>query len=534
MPFCTWFQDDQIWACMDPGLDFGGPDIGVVGCDVSCWPCDDVNGLRIGADIYGQRWIRPSLGHESRDAHGKRVPILSDAPTRLPRGVTHFELATCWSQSATGAVLEFFTTTICECTDQCTDDLPDLCSFLEGFIHSCYLFEGFGWKPATFICTSLTVGHAPLLVRMSGGGLGRGASARATNDPAFNTICTSNMGVFCWGHTVGSDCSQPPNWPDYYNTNPNLAYSLWDYAHVTSFAPRFVVYSSLPADYKAAAEAKNKVLEFVGDDIAAGSEGIFHLDQIESARRFASPAANWNALLDLWGRGWEGRLGDDPGEWVDFAALPAVMEFPNSYLANSGHALIAEYVIASASIQMSMVLHRLKKTPPCAANPRPAEETSSIYPMVNMTISVHMAMRVRFRDDEADPHYLQRTWLDPPDQVDLLILGGYDRLFPRISSSDGQTNLDRIVYKNAAGTTLAPPPLVTWKGHMGFFSDPPTEDRFHYTLADKGVAECTAIAAGLEGMKIPAMESHPDRLAGDRKRVWSGDVGFVFPWRDYL
>lgn len=524
MPYCDWFfEHEQIWACMWSGMDFGGPHVDVVGCEVSCWPCDDVSGLPIGVDAYGQRWLRPALGAESRDATGVRRPISSGVPVLLPRGSTYYELAACWEQKADGTLWEWFGKTICDCNDKCPEILPEGYCLLIGMLHTCFAFEGFRWPPDFFVCTGQYVGHTPIVIPMTTNVLGQAALARTTNRHEVlqspNTWCTSNFGVFCWGHTVSSDCSQPGGWPEYYN-EPH--HRLWDFAYVTSFAARFAEHPALPDDFQAAVAARNAVMEFITDDIAAGADGQLHLDQLDSARRFAGPADNFNFVLDYWGRVWNPRSADN---WTAFADLPAVMEFPNSKLANTGHPVIAEYVIMGAAIELSMVLHRIKSTPPCTAS-GPPEETHSIYPLVRMKITVWMGMRVQFPDGA--PRYLERTWRDPPDQVPLRIVNGYDQPFPRITPA----NSDRVVYIDDTERTLAPPPIIVWQGHRGFFSDPPTEDRFHYDLYAGGYRECRAAAAGLDGMLIPAIESHPDNEEGDRKRIWTGSFKFTFPWRD--
>lgn len=520
-PQCDWFQSDQIWACMHSSF----MDPSVIGCDVSCWPCDDVSGgLPIGVDSYGRRWVRPALAAESRDATGARNIISSDTPVLLPRGNTYFELAACWQQLANGDVLEWFAKTICDCNDKCPEDPPD-CDFLAGFFHTCFAFAGFRWKPEVFICTSKYIGHAPLLLTLSTSALGQAAMARTTNRTIIHsprTWCTSNFGVFCWGHTENSDCDQPPNFPNYYN-EPH--HSLWDYADITHFGPRFTEDSTGPDDYQAAIDARNVVMEFIDADIAQGFDGLFHVDQLSSPRRNASPDANWNVLLDYWSAAWNPRPGDDPAEWVPFDDLPAVMEFPNSKLVNTGHPVIAEYVIMGVAIELSMVLHRRKTEPPCAFGPRPPEETHAIYPLVRMKVTAWMGIRVNFPDGA--PRYLERTWRDPPDQIQLQIVNGYDQRFPRITP----VNSDQVTYIDESDRRLDPPPLIVWQGHRGFFSDPPVEDRFHYDLfKNPDVRECTAVAAGLEGMAIPAIESHPDNDEGDRKRIWTGSMKINFPW----
>lgn len=518
MPFCDWFEKDQFWACMHTSY----MDADLIGCDVGCWPCDDLEGFRIGVDSYGRRWIRPSLAAESRDATGVRRAISSDTPVLLARGTTYFELAPCWRQTTHGDVLEHFEKAICACNDACPAD-PTVCEFLDGFLHTCFACTGVRWPPNAFICTSKYVGHVPLLLTMLTNAFGQAALARTSYRTALyepNTWCTSNIGVLCWGHTESSDCTvYPPNWPNYYD-EPH--HTVWDYAEITSFAARFGQDATLPDDYQAAIDARNVVMEFIQADIAAGFDSDMHLDQIDSQRRDAPWEANWNATMDYWGRGW-----NPLAEGWAFAALPAVMEFPGSKLVNTGHPVIAEYVIMGAGIEMSMVLHRRKTTPPCAGGPRSPEETHAIFPLIRMKVTVSMGMRVTFPDSEF--RYLDRTWREASDPNRLLrlqIVNGYDQPFPRIIPA----NSDQVTYIDDAGRQLDPPPLIVWSGHLGFFSDPPTADRFHYDLFAGRARECTAVAAGLDGMLIPAIESHPDNDEGDRKRIWTGGLKLKFRW----
>jgi hypothetical protein len=337
--------------------------------------------------------------------------------------------------------------------------------------------------------------------------------------------CSSNLGVLCYGHTVSSVCYYEDPGEDYYNDWHNV----WDFCYSTIRA-RFAEHPTAPDYFQAAIDARNAVMEFIENDTDAGANGLLHLDQLDSARRRASPGQDLNTLLDYWARGWDPRGPAGPGEGIAWNDLPAMMEFPNSRLVNSGFPVIAEYVLMRAYVEMSMVLHRISDFD-AQVGDDDDEVIYPTYPIIRVRVFAHMGMRVRFIDD--GPHNLERTWRDPPDSVPLIIDGNsYDRPFPRILPA----NMDQIQYIDEAGRTLTPPAFIRWDGHLGFLSDPPTEDRFHYGVWWGSPQllryHCKAMAAGFDGLQIPAMESHPENEEGDRKRIWTGHMEIAFDWRE--
>ena len=528
MPFCVWFQADQKFACMSPDLDFGGQQ---TGCEVGCFLCNVSDGALdiVGVYSVGTRWVRPSVRLESRDAHGRRQPLISNVPRLMPRGLTHYELAPCFTQRHLVPGEEHFNLSICDCPftfDPVDGWFPCLglppATLVPGKMCACWAFLGYGWPPRSglfnVLCTGIFLGAEPVDLRFLSGRIGQAALVRTDE-------CTSNLGVLCWGHTENSDCDLDPG-EEYYNDRRDV----WNFCH-SRIRARFVEHPDAPDNFQAGIAARNVVMEFLENDTDLGNAGLMHFDQLNSARR-SEEDQNRNSQLETWSRSWPTQGDPDPIPWDD---LPVVMEFPNSKLVNTQFPVLAKYVIIGASVEMSMVLHRISEFDGLFPDRDGSEVENPTYPIIRIRIDVQMGMRVRFAD--GDPQFLDRTWRAPDDPertVLLTIDSGYNQPFARVLPA----NMDQITYIDPEGRTLAPPPLIRWDGHLGFFSNPQTTDRFHHgmwtTPGNPQVLRnhCRAMAAGFDGLQIPALESHPDRDEGQRKRIGTGHMTITFPWRD--
>lgn len=503
MPRCRWFENDQIYACMDPSGNFG--DLWLLGCEVGCRPCDTGNNdagafaSSIGVSSFGLRHVRPRQGAESRNARGALERIHSNRPVRLPRGRTEFSLAPCWDNFGR----EFHQLDFCDCPPPlCREEDDPLPPFYRLFVKiaTCWWFRGVQWPPREMQCTHTTYGHDPMLVPMESTNLGQGAFARTE-------WCTSNLLVVCRGevHPENVCISETPWGRPFYVEN----HRLWDIAQILDISARFVDDPTAPVAHRAVVAAKNKVMQYVEDDRQQGFDGLLHFDQMD--------AAPSNSALDFWARG--KNLLNDPG----WESIPVIMELPGSHLVGSGHPIIAEYVMVNASFWMSLVSHVVKEQNPLGPL---AERAAQYLPMIRMTLQFDMGVRVRFPG--TGEHFLLRTWNDPPDNVLLSLDNQADGAFPRVLPE----NLDRIRYVDAQGRTFSPPARITWKGHMGFLSDPPTETTFDWDyderpdIANQPWAKCCSFARAMDGVVVQAIESHPE--TSDTRRLWRGSVKLRF------
>ncbi|KPL05338.1 hypothetical protein AMJ85_11945 [candidate division BRC1 bacterium SM23_51] len=180
---------------------------------------------------------------------------------------------------------------------------------------------------------------------------------------------------------------------------------------------------------------------------------------------------------------------------------------------------------------MSLVLHRENRYEPLSGNPH--EDTDVVtLPLIRFEIDLLTGVRARFT--KPGSAYLSTPWKGEGSKIELTIENRYAERMPRILP----VHKDKIVYKNSFGWELNPPTRVRWRGHLGFFSDPPTANTFDYDyyneLGSTTVeCECCAMAHGLDSLSIPALESHPSAEAGNRKQIWAGDVKIRFPWENY-
>ncbi|KPL05363.1 hypothetical protein AMJ85_11920 [candidate division BRC1 bacterium SM23_51] len=391
-----------------------------------------------------------------------------------------------------------------------------------GRIPTCYVFSGFGWPPRPeyrreMQCTGVRVGHGPLLVSFIPGSVGQATSARTS-------WCTSNLCALCHGHVESSNCDAPNK--DYYND----WFSIWDYAEIAVDNAAFALPPlNAPLDFQSAVLAKNAALAYVASHALPNpGGGTLRFDQLDSVRRYSSPVANWNGNLDVWSRTWNVHIPAD--EMIPWDSLPVITTFPGSRLLWSGHEIIAEYVLVGAEMHMSLVLHREDRYRPLSHEPHEDTDVATL-PLVRFEIELLTGVRARFM--KPDSAYLSTPWKGADSKVELTIENRYGERMPRVLP----VGMDKIVYKNWLGWELAPPTRVRWRGHLGFFSDPPTANAFDYDYYDQVPDtvnyECCAMAHGLDGLSIPALTSHPNADAGDRRRVWTGEVVIRFPLESY-
>jgi len=548
MPRCSWFEPDQTYACIDPDVDYG--QVVLNGCDVNCYPCDtDTESFlySIGLNTIGPaRWIRPSTAKESRNAYGIAEPVIARVPIRTPRVSTYFEISPCHKQRDNSGALditeEIFLLHLCSCpwrpfqhSDGTWNPCPEIDPGVDpvyrpGLIPTCWWFNQNDWPPRPMIsmaCTSYRYGHGPMLVIFPQGLIREFANLRVLAGGNVGG-CATNVGVFCWGHREENRCHAENEWgTEYYNDSH---VGIWDFAYTNATGACFVAPTGLSEEHQAIVDAKNAALSYLATrQLPADGDVVKNFEQLDSPRRHASPGQNLNSNLTLWDRSWNMYGG---AVTIPYSRLPTVCEFPGSYLLASGHSVIVEYVIVSAEWTMSLVAHRRKEKP--IGDFPTSRMINPTYPMVRHQIEINMGLRVRFPDDA--PRYLQRTWLETPDQIELTI-PAMDSPLPRIEPS----GLDKIIYVDAQSRRLPPPLRVVWEGERGFFSDPATEDVFDHDYWDENPQtnqyHCNALARGFGGIggsltdwfSVPAVESHPEHAAGDRKRIWGGEVTISFP-----
>jgi len=535
---CSWWEDDQIYNCIDPSQDFGGG-AELVGCDVNCFPCQtDTEGFRenIGVNpVDACRWVRPSTTKWSCNAYGINAPLRAGIPQRLPRIGAYYEIAPIYTHVDTNQnflCLEHFNINLCavpllQYWDAEAEEWTKCPNWLVGFTPyyapgkrpTCWWFFGNSWFPGVDMqCQSVHYGWRPMLVHMRPGPIGEYAHLR------LGQGCANNVGALCWGHRKDNRCHAEHEYETDYYTGEH--HSIFNYVLVDASAATFATPDGSDDEWAAIQAAKTAALNYLAThDLPQDGDVIKNFDQLNSARRYASPDVNHNATLTLLDRSWNMYGG---AVTVSYRQLPTVCEFSGSYLLASGHRVVVEYVIVSAEWTMSLVAQRRKSKPLDQEGAPPSTQLYGVQPMVRHRIEINMGLRVRFPD--GDPRHLERTWLETPDHV-VLTIPPMDSPWPRVEPA----GMDRIIFADSAGRVLHPPLRVVWEGERGNFSDPPTEDIFDhdYWLANPTTDEyhCKALARGFTDppFPTPAVESHPEHAVGDRKRIWGGQVTLRFP-----
>lgn len=536
---CAWWHSSQIYHCQRPVTN-GDNDLlhRSTYCDVGCFPCDDYVGAGamrrlIGASNQGRRWARPSLVSESRDAYGRYHFMNSAEPWMLSPGAA-FELALVYVHP--GA--ELFNQTVCNgaaygyCLSGQGNDVVNFP------LSTCFWAPGAAWTPAPLVyplCTSHQETYPPPSVihivfagddpDFEGGGTpaafvrtwhrGEGwqpqLNVLQTKGVHLRSWCTANMNVLC--------CGQIPNYNDcvgnantgsasYYMdlTASGNAWGIWDFARIIEFNGQFGDHATLDHD-RAAIDAKNAALAFVGSDIAEGANSVMDLEQLSSWRRFGGFEVNLNQYLNYFAAEWTAPEGQ----------AIAVHSLPNSFLRKAGCAVTADYVITKARIELSLINYRERTFTHAdmSSTDFPDEKVKRTLPIARINVVLEMGVRA--------------TLAEPCDAV---IVGGGEAASP-FPSVEG----DRIVYVDALGRGLLLPARVNWRGNLGAFSDPPTADIYshEYTAAcgdggnDTDLNECCALAHGLRDLFIPPWPSHPDSSLASPNYLWEGGMRIQFP-----
>jgi hypothetical protein len=301
--------------------------------------------------------------------------------------------------------------------------------------------------------------------------------------------------------------------PEYYNSQ----WWLWDYVGIVNNTAAFIDDPDAPDEYRARVMAKNTALAYVASNIFPG--GI-NFQQLDSRRRYSSPAQNFNSQMDRWARGWNSHM------TVTMDWLPAVTSFPGSYVKETGDPVRADYVIFRVEFRMSLVMHRVFTGNPLGADP----DVCMFYPIVRMQIYLWMGVRAEFA--VPGTHNLVRTWLQVPETIPLKISNRMAERFPEVQADQGgSVRMGTIIYVDAAGREFKPPSTVVWEGDLGFLSNPVTDDHFDWDYYDVHGSsrheKCKAMGLGMNNCIVGAMQSHPDDVP--EKQIWTGQVEFNFP-----
>jgi hypothetical protein len=500
----------------------------LIGCETGCRPClqdPDVMQKSVGAVNTGRRWLRPSDVAESRDARGRFIFPLSAEVLRLPP-LTTFQLAMCWrfNPGAGGFGSEFWALTICDCKAICP--ATGFCFVWVWDAQTCHWFIGYNWPPDTMACTGKYLGDAPEALTFRAGSLAQAAlvsTGRSFHKLGYDSGCSSNVGVLCWGaaEDTGTDAPCTINDPYPAGQHFNDNWSVWERVYIHTLNVALLEHSTSPDPYHLAeVTAKNAALTWLRnhlDNLPTDGE-ITGLDQIDGA--------DSNTHLDWWGRGWNDATAPIP---VTLANMPAIETWPNCYLEFSGHAVTVEWVLAFAAIEASIVLRRLKTRELCPPGLGTSEELKNAWPLIKLRVRMNLACRAEFSGE--GPYTLSRDWLDDGD-LTLEIENREEEGIPRILPLQNGRSPDRIVYVDNSGRQFdqRPPLYVEWLGDLGPASTPAWADIFDHDywqgLASQVLRyECCAAAKGFGNVVVPAELSDPDEeLEDDQKRLYTGEV----------
>lgn len=530
MPYCPdvypWFLgEESIHACQDPGNQPGQA------VDVGCGSCcrafdllsDNFQTSTVGVSATGSRFLRPSPTFESRNAYGDYTWVASDVPVRLPLVSCH-QLAMCWQMNFGGVAAEFWDDSICSCKFFCPGDPGHGC-WIPRFnrIQTCQWYIGYDSPPEMY-CTGIYLGDQPETIMFAAGSLGQAAFVSLGDwEHQWGMSmggAVSNVLAMCrWkAPECEEDCELYAGslFPGEY-VSPN--HSIWNRVYVRQIAAEMYCDPESPdPDHARIAGLKNRALAWLADDASQGFDGICHLDQMDGSL----------TAIDWWSREWSA---------ASMASMPVVATWPNCRLRWSGLPVIADWVVASASIEASIVLYRRRTLASCQATQSDLHKCRHLLnyrASIRLRVRMAMALRARFATD--GPHQLIRDWL-PEDAdgrvVDLQIENRQNERVPRVLPVlpvNGRA-ADHIVYVDGDGYEFAdlPPLDAVWWGEQGPLCEGgwpnlfPDEWYVAYNNWSIG-GECCGVGKGFHDVRVASLESDPDADAGERQKLYSGFV----------
>ncbi|NIP86455.1 MAG: hypothetical protein GTO03_13165 [Planctomycetales bacterium] len=271
-------------------------------------------------------------------------------------------------------------------------------------------------------------------------------------------------------------------------------------------------------------------MRYLEADRAAGINGLHRFDQLDSGRRYASPAQNLNASLSQFGRDWNF---DAPP--IPLSQLPAVAQL-TGILRRTGLTFPAAWVIVNATLRVSIILYGRKTRHHWTPNPESIHYNQT-YPLVRVELICNMGLRA---DLTGWPKTYVKSW-DPALPEEQIYLQNNDagplRTYPTVLPA----GRDEIIYQHE-GDFVTPPNRVRWYGHLGFLSDPETMDVYPHELQTGLGYSCCYLKRGFNqgkfstgtavGRTIPALASHCDAVPDERHLIWKGGIRLAFDTDD--
>lgn len=317
--------------------------------------------------------------------------------------------------------------------------------------------------------------------------------------------CTSNLGVFCWGHvehtsnctTHRENLTNSPFFREcthYWSCGAGPDAPLWRFfqaLRIGGLSARFRDDAPL-VDY-AITDLRNAALAWLEADMRL-RPGRTRLEFLGSARVGGNQDANINSSLDLFVSSYSA---------PNIIAAPAVASLSGSYLRSSRTPITdAEYVIRQGSIRLSFVPHVVRhRVPP--------ESINSVF----LIFKAHLVLTMGVRCAPRTLTFRDRT---------ITVEQGQDG-FPTVAG-------DRMIFADAQGRKVNfPPPRIEVEFDRGPFSDPPMQLLSKSRIAQFG--DCLALSnAGNEfagtSFFVPAFKSNQQHAAS--YDVWRGGMNLVW------
>ena len=486
MPACANWEDERQYAWQDPdrrkaqgnlctafGCDYG--------CGTGCATCKNsqneiFNGTGVQRLPGTGRHIRPHRYKESRDASGDPAfRLRSHVPHRLPL-TWHGHLGPCHRDS--DGTETNFGVDICTC-ERTDCKAPVSGNFSTRLLAEDNVFYGNLWpvtsENRTMLCNARTeaidipqvaedppgmprVRDEPFEIRLSSEWpyMRRIAMVRTGH-----STCTSNMAVACWGyrapnhHGIAADhvCLSDQELVErnarigvsYYidgvdqGAGNETAHDFWDWLTVTAVTARFKTPSvETPYVDAAVVDAKNAALAFVDEDVRGAN--------VLGLRRLMS----WRALRpDLLGSN-NGALPVFFAEYNSLRTAPwptlhAVTTFPLTHLRHRRATLRnVEYVIVDARLDFDLILHRWRDRVDPRLQPHVFPNVDVVRPIIRAKLLLNMGVRTGGLAAPVELRGVSAAVVDRPN------------FYPRVTPSGA----DEIVYRDALGRWLVPPPVI--------------------------------------------------------------------------
>ena len=476
---CEGFEDGHgswyHWVGLRTSDNFGQGTC--CGCDLGYRNClqdsNHVGSYR--AREEGDRWIKPSLVLESRDARGMHHDLRSREPHPI-LGVVNYDVAPCH----TGFGGECFGVNLCGCDQNvmpCGFDSPNCTGIGEpclGLYADTFGYVGSQWLPGSRISCRETTQYETRLIRMEPESLMQAALMRLDiRSLSRPTSCTSNRMALCIGTNVDNPCS--------YSNPPDSGFYMGQHVNIYSFAN--IAYNNIGLRERTGLSPAALIALNIKRMALAKAMSFPSLSQIDSFAAAVGPSVAGNGFLAYWSRDWGVGIPLDQR-----VALGTFATYPNCRLSGSGCPVVVDLYVTSARIEMSLVPHMTYNTD------LPLTEREKMFVFARFRLSVRIGAVARIVGECS----VQRAWRGDTGPTVLAIANDEMGEVLPVVMPVGE---DAILFIDGSGTLFVPPSHADWLGYRGHFGVDGIS-AVTYVENENNLLRCCELAKELHGTEV--------------------------------